>query len=280
MPEITQFNRTETIFYLLLPSTIILTLTIVYVLPAEIKELLSLKYHLFSYSNPYDLLRLYTYHLVHYDFQHFMGNIVSFIFIYWILTSLVMWAREVRTFNVMLFIIFVVIAPALGFLDLFLFSDAALRQGCGFSGILLAFNGLLPYFSIKYLAKELNISLRVSIVHLMFLVIASGVAIAYIETTKAILFASTGTFAVALYFYGIHNRYDIQDTKEVREKISLVMFSLMMFFFVIAISFPPDLRTSHGIVNIWGHFMGLYLSMIVLYYLGLRVEGASVKALG
>ncbi len=277
MPEIPQFNRTETIFYLLLPSTIILTLTIVYVLPAEIKELLALKYHFFSYSNPYDLLRLYTYHLIHYDFQHFMGNIVSFIFIYWILISLVVWSREVRIFNVMLFIIFVVIAPALGSLDLFLFSDAAVRQGCGFSGILLAFNGLLPYFSFRYLAKELHISLRVSMVHLLFLVIASGVAIAYIGPIKAIIYASTGTFAVALYFYEIHNRYDIQDTKEVREKISLVVFSLMMFFFVIAISFPPDLKTSHGIVNIWGHLMGLYLSMIALFYLGLRLEATPVK---
>lgn len=100
-------------------------------------------------------------------------------------------------------------------------------------------------------------------------------SIAYIETIRAIVFVLTGSFAVTFYFYEIYNRYDIEDTREVREKVSLVMFSLMMFFWIIAISFPPDLKTSNGIVNIWGHFFGLYLSMVVLYYLGLRAESVS-----
>ncbi len=268
--------QTKTIFYILLPTIILLTLTTVYLLPSEVKELLTLKYHLISFSNPSDLLKLYTYHLVHFDLLHFMGNVVGFIFIYWILISLVVWGNELRTFKIMLSIIFMAIAPALGILDLFLFSDTVLRQGCGFSGILLALNGLIPYFSFKYLAKELNIRLRVPIIHLLFLVIASGMAIAYIETIKAFIFALTGTFAVSIYFYHIYTNNDIEDTKETREKVVLVIFSLMLFIWVIAVSFPPDLKTSHGIVNIWGHFMGLYLSMIILYYLGLQL-GDSVS---
>lgn len=275
MPTIGQFTKTEIIFYLLFPSAIISTLTLVYFLPAEVKELLTLNYHFFSFSNPSDLLRLYTYHLIHFDILHFAGNLVSFILIYWVLTYLVIQGRGVRMFKVMLLIVFVVIAPALGVLDLMLFGDTVVKQGCGFSGILLAFNGLIPYFSFKYVSKELGINFRVSMVHLLFLVIASGMSIAYIETIRAIVFASTGSFAVALYFYGIYNRYNIEDTRETREKISLVMFSLMMFFWVIVVSFPPELKTSHGIVNIWGHFLGLYLSMVILYFLALRAESVS-----
>lgn len=130
MPKIGQFTKTEVIFYFLLPSTIITTLTLAYFLPAEIKELLTLNYHFLSFSNPSDLLRLYTYHLIHYDFLHFAGNLVSFILIYWILTYLVIQGKEVKMFKVMLLIIFFVIAPALGILDLILFGDTVLKQGC------------------------------------------------------------------------------------------------------------------------------------------------------
>lgn len=264
--------RTELILYLLLPSCIILTLTMVYFLPSELKNLFTLRYNFFSFSNPSDLLRLYTYHLIHYNLLHFMGNLVGFTIIYWALVHVVVRGDEVRTFKVMSFIIFLVVAPALGILDLILFSDTAARQGCGFSGILLAFNGMIPYFSFKCLARELNIDLRVPIIHLSFLVMASGLAIAYVETIRAVLFVAMGIVSITFYFYWAYNRYEIEDSQEVRERISLVMFTVSIFFFVIAISFPPELRTSHGIVNIWGHFMGLYLGMMVLYYLGLSLE--------
>ncbi|MFO7968076.1 MAG: hypothetical protein R6U44_10810 [Archaeoglobaceae archaeon] len=169
-------------------------------------------------------------------------------------------------------IIFLVIAPALGVLALKQFNDIPLNTGYGFSGVVMAFTGLIPYFSFNLLKKELGIPLKPSLIQALFLLIGSGLSVFYIYFMRALSFILVGFSVLALYLTRIHRAYGVIDSRANRERISLTFFCLSIFFFVVALSFPGDIRFAGHFVDIFSHYMGLYLSMGVMAFLGLVNE--------
>lgn len=170
----------------------------------------------------------------------------------------------------MFLIVFLVIAPLLGIITIQFF-NLPYRRSLGFSGMVMAFTGLIPYFSFRLLARELGISIRASSIHLMFLLIVYGIAVFYINTIIGIVLILAGIGTLTFYIIRTcgHNR---EDTKEMRKLTSLVFLSLMVFIRVVSVCFPENIKTGSGIINILGHFLGLYLSMVFLYFLGLMEE--------
>jgi len=130
----------------LLAFCVPLVLLLVFLLPESAKDSLAL------HTDAPNVVSLFTAHFVHEDVGHFLGNVASYLAFAIPACLLGFLAGRVRELRLAVVLIFILVPPSSSALCL-------LTPGArflGFSGIVAAFWGLLPYFSLSYFKKRCN----------------------------------------------------------------------------------------------------------------------------
>jgi len=121
-------------------------LFLLFLLPNSIKDQLIL------YKNAPRLFSFFTAHFVHKEFEHLLSNVILYKLLVIPVYLLNFHAEQRRNFYLMAFLIFLPLPFLLSTIDLSTPSSSYL----GFSGIVSAFLGFLPYSALIYFKKSLN----------------------------------------------------------------------------------------------------------------------------
>ena len=259
---------------LLLAAPVVLI--VAFSFPAPVRESLA-----FSHADP-SIVTAFAAHYVHLDATHLRGNLAVYAMVVpptYLLFLLSGRRRE-----------FAVIVPAILLAFPFVLSASSLvlvRRGVllGFSGLAMAFVGVLPVAAFRYVGERVPRAIDVDDAPVLFF---TGSALIALRSGPSTLGPAIATLAgiVALAYavrlgraLGRPGREEIGRALRRTGHVELWTASPVLFFLSIVVAFPADPVAGGAIVDLYGHFLGYGLGFIATY-VTLRLDDATPDGAG
>ena len=232
---------------LLIPIPLILTL--LYLLPDNLREYLVL------YPKNPTLASFFFSNYVHESFYHFLGNLVSYIII--IILLLILNNNRER-FYIEIIPIFLVL-PWINSLTIVLLLRDVLHRALGFSAINSGLIGYLLYSTCKHIKEKYNIDLGANFIFGVYIfTLATGALICAVSynMTYAIIAILLLPFSLWLFYLERNNLKDVLDQLKLEVKTKqianifhayIVMLSLLSAFATALVLVPPNLTVNGNI---------------------------------
>ena len=233
----------------------------VFALPRSVK----LDYAL-RYTRP-TLLTAYTMHFVHLGTSHLLANLVGYLLIVPLAYAFSALSGR-RTWFYAGFATFIVAFPlALSGLNVLF---ARPRVGFGFSGLNMAFLGLLPLLLLSYVEVRLGALDATEHAPLLFFAgaaIIGVLTVSYSETGRVVVGLAGFTamvYARPLWAEAASVRVALRRALDRPGAAELLCGGLVAFVAVLAAAFPAD-PVGDGILNVYLHVLGYCLGFMVPY---------------
>jgi hypothetical protein len=240
-----------------------------YTLPRSTKVDLALLY------SRADYVSLFASHYTHFSLDHLLTNLIVLMLLEPLALGLALSADDDWLFDVATATYLLVFPPILSGLNLLVVRSRP-GIGFGFSGINMAFLGLLAVALFRYLGA-VDDRVRPDDALALFFVgsgIAAGLAVPLRWISLPVVAVSTA--AVAAYLYGIHRRVDglanLGQRVHADGHSALVAAALIVYPGVAVAGFAPSGDAGGTVVNFYTHFLGFGLGFGAAY-LTPRSEG-------
>jgi hypothetical protein len=248
----------------LLVLVVPVVLGLVFTLPTPTRESLALS------TDAPTVVSAYAAHFVHIDPGHLSGNLIVYVLI--VPTAYLLAALGNRRWTFLL--------PFVAVVALFPFGLSALHlvagtpgQVLGFSGLNMAFVGMVPLFETIYLSR-LDGDVRLDHAPALFFAGAAVIAFRLVPEDPARLVTTAAAAVVALAFAGYAWRglsgETIAELAARSVEFELVVGAVVVFFLAVSLGFPADPVRSNGVVGVYTHLAG-YAAGFVATYTVLRV---------
>jgi len=245
-------------------------LVAVFALPAPLRESF-----VFSPAAP-SLVSAYATHFVHRSAGHLLGNLA----VYGLAVPAAYLLAVLGDCRQVFFIPFVGVLIALPLvlsaLHVLLGSSG---QVVGFSGLNMAFVGMLPLFETVYLAR-LERDIRLDHAPALFFAGAAVVAARVVPPGDTRLVIVAGTTLVAVVYAGhVYRELSaaaIRNLLEHTGEFELVLGTVVVFFVAVFLAFPADPVRSGGVVDVYGHFLGYALGFVATF-LAFRIDDPTLR---
>ncbi|MFB6228704.1 MAG: hypothetical protein ABEH88_09120 [Halobacteriales archaeon] len=218
----------------------------------------------------------YAAHFVHLDSGHLSGNLAVYGVVVPTVYLLAALGDRRRAFLVPFLAVLLSFPFALSALHLVLDTPGRVL---GFSGINMAFVGMVPLFETIYLS-HLDGDVRLDHAPALFFAGAAVIAFRLVPADPARVVLTVGAGAVALTFAGYAWREISSETiVELAGRsveFELVAGGIVVFFLAVSLGFPENPARPDGFVGVYTHFLG-YAAGFVLTYLALRINDPTVR---
>lgn len=232
----------------------------VFLLPASIRA-----EYVLAYAEP-TVLTAFTMHFVHLEVGHLLTNLAVYVLVVPVAYLTAIRANRRDLFWAAFCTFLVVLPVALSGLNL-LFDRP--RTGFGFSGINMAFLGLLALLLIAGAGHRPGKTSSVH--HAPGLFFAGTGLIATLAVPDPLLrlgIATAATLAAGLYLIEIHGIGSIRarlGTAARTDGLELTLVGLAVFVLVPFAAFPSNPATAGSVLNLYTHFLGYGLGFIAPY---------------
>ncbi|MDZ7745798.1 MAG: hypothetical protein U5K28_04470 [Halobacteriales archaeon] len=240
-------------------------LSAVFVLPATTRESLA-----FAYREP-TVVTAYTAHFVHFKIDHLAANVLGYVLLAGSGYVLAVLAGQRRLFGASAVTYVLAFPFALSGLNLAVPRNAV---GYGFSGVNIAFAGVLGLLLVAYASRRIDSRLRVrhapgvfftAVVVVSLLALPAGVVSISVASASALV---AGVYVVSSWYdlsrTGAHTEEaaGADSTASFRD---IGMLAAVVFFGYPFVGFPPAMPVDGSVVNLYVHLLGFCLGFIVPY---------------
>lgn len=219
------------------------------------------------YEDP-TLLAMYAANFLHRSTSHLLGNLLAYCLVAPLVYVLCALGGR-RALFLASYATFLLVLPwVLSALNVAL---ARPRVGLGFSGIALAFFGLLPTALLAFVDSQFTDDVGIRHSPILFFAGAALIGVVALPSLTGPSFGVTAVAALATVRYGQDIRSDLGDlsiegfhnaTVEDGGYVELGVSAVVAFLCVLFVAFPSD-ATQHGaIVNLYGHLLGYCLGYL------------------
>lgn len=263
----TVVRRRAVLTDLLVLATLPVLLIGVFFLPRETRAVF-----VFEYSDP-SIITAYTAHLVHLQADHLVANLIGYCLLVGTCYLLAVLAGRRRLFWVATVSYFIAFPPILSSLNLAVPRNAITY---GFSGLDLAFVGLLPVLLTAYIRRRLHPAVTTAHAPLLFLMATALIPLVGLPSsliswglaTVSLLGAIGYAIAVAGPLLS-PRRLSTLLTEAALDAgwLELAVASLVLFIGYILVAFPTDLSPGAVVPNLYVHLLGFCLAFLVPFVL-------------
>lgn len=258
----------------------------VYALPDATRRSLA-----FAYQEP-TILTAYTAHFVHLEAEHLAANLLGYVLLAGFGYVLAVLADRRRLFGAAAATYVLAFPPVLSALNLAVPRDAV---GFGFSGVNMAFAGLLGLLLVAYGGRRLDRRVRVRHAPGVFFAAVAVVSLVALPTgsTSVGIAAASALVAVVYVVSGWRDLHRTGPADRTAARASGVastagyldvgVLAAVVFFGYPFVGFPSPAAVEGSIVNLYVHLLGFCLGFIVPYVAvaaGLFDDDSSGKAAG
>ncbi len=262
------FKRDMFLLVVVIPAM----LTLLFLLPSSIKNELTL-YH----GSP-NAVSFYTTHFIHESFYHFSSNLVFYLMFIIPIYLLCQLADQRKKFYLMLASIFFVLPFLLSIVTLLVPASESLfsiptSKSLGFSGIVSALFGFLPYSTLSYFKKSLGQKTGIfNLLMMAFFLLLGSALLTYPEP----LTLSRISFLILVW--GLLFGYSIRILRDaslkayfssVIDKISKNRIFrggfLALYLLGLIAVFPEELRIGKDMVGVHIHLIGFAFGFLISY---------------
>jgi len=232
----------------------------VFVLPIETRMA-----YAFVYERP-TVLTAYTAHFVHRSLEHLLANVIGYALLAGIGYVLALLADARRLFGVAATTYLLAFPPVLSALNLAIPRNAV---GYGFSGVTMAFAGLLAVMLAAYAGRRLHPAADVGHAPAGFLAALAVAAVSVSAGSRVATVLAAVAALSALGYVGsavvAHRGESPHATLSRPGWLDLFVVGLAVFAGYPFVGFPTDLRAGTGVVNAYVHLLGFCLAFLVAY---------------
>lgn len=233
----------------------------VFALPMETRKLL-----VFSYAEP-TLRTAFAANFVHLEVGHLLANLLGYGIVVPVVYLLSVLSGRRERFWIAFATFLLAFPIALSYLNL-----AVARPGgtVGFSGINMAFVGLLPIALSGYLDIRLGIDSELDLASGLHFVGLALIAVLSLRSVQAYGIAAAALLAAALCWLSLLDTdvnvlADIRAAVHVPGYLELAAAGLLLFVGLPVAAFRVDPVADTGIVNLYAHLLGYALGFVVVY---------------
>lgn len=254
----TEWDVRDLVVLALVPTVLLA----VYALPPEVRRGFAL-----DHAAP-TLLTAFTSHFVHLSSAHLLANLAGYLLVVPTGYALAVASGRRRQF-------FVVFAAFLGSLPLLLSGLNLLfprpTVGVGFSGVLLAFVGYLPFAFMSFIGSTFDVDVDAGQSHWLFFFGLGVVAYVAAPGVYGLGLAAAATLAGVLYLLPVVETVDRTQVASWRSTLAvsgygeLVLLGTALFFIYPFVAFPTDFVVASGVINVYTHALGFCLGYITTY---------------
>lgn len=258
LPNLLTWKRTDWMFFFGIMPIVLLA---IYLLPASITNSFN-----WDPQNA-NLVSAFMSHYTHTNFQHFIGNLIQYIVIAFLIFCIETKKTAFRRISLIILIVFpflltasqMYLAPKLG--------------GLGFSGLLAAFLGYLPFSAYNYL-KEKGVPLKSYFLVLIMLVnfgimilTWQNIAISqYLMVLIGVLLLvysdRSGLVALAKFTRQQHQKF--KSDKAMYSIPMLIAVLASVYMFSLAAIVPQNINQGGQTINILVHYLGYAFAISML----------------
>jgi membrane associated rhomboid family serine protease len=224
--------------------------------------------------------QIFTSSFVHANLEHFLINLLLFTFTYFLIVLITnnrkdLWKQFTKYY--MLIIIIVSIISYIGFI-----MNPLFKNSCGFSNIITALIGVMIFFTIEVLNKELNLKInyqktKTTILFTLYLAATSTtVLLDYIMIMTGLTNTPTqySWIIIALIlnvitiFY-IKDKIKISQIKKyLKQKPTRIITLFMILTLTFGLPALSQIAMQQGnMTNGLAHFIGLYVGFFIIYFI-------------
>ena len=234
-----------------------------YALPAATKEPLAL-----SYTEP-TLAAALASHYVHFSAGHLLANLAGYLALVPLAYLLSVASGRRRAFLVAFWTFLLVVPLALSALNVLL---ARPSVGYGFSGVVMAFLGYLPFAVFWHLEAHFDARFgadQTPALYLIGLALIAAWAVPASPTTVAVVVVAGGT-ALA-YLHALRQPVSRLLVDSLRGPppsvghLELLVAGLLLFLCFPAAAFPPEPVSPGVVVNLYSHLLGYSLGFLASF---------------
>ena len=235
-------------------------LAAVFVLPVETRMA-----YAFVYERP-TVLTAYTAHFVHRSLDHFLANALGYTMLAGIGYVLAVLGDARRLFGVASATYLLAFPPILSALNLAIPRNAV---GYGFSGVTMAFAGLLAVMLSSYAGRRLHPAANIRYAPAGFLgaLVVAAVSVSDGSRVAVVLAgaAALGVLGYAVSAVTAHRGEPAHATLRRPGWLELFVVGFAVFAGYPFVGFPTELRAGSGVVNEYVHLLGFCLAFLVAY---------------
>ena len=232
----------------------------VFLLPESIRLDLAL-----VYTEP-TVLSAYTMHFVHLSAGHLATNLVTYLLVVPLTYVLSVRAGRRDVFRIAIVTFLVAFPLVLSGLNLLIDRP---RIGYGFSGINMAFLGLLPLMLLSYLKRNAPATFALDHAPALFFAGVGLIAVLAVPSPRLRLgVAGFAAFGATLYLRGLTPIWRLRaDVRSVfaQDGSEYAVVGLLVFGLLPIAAFPPDPTGSGTVLNLYTHLLGYCLGFIAPY---------------
>lgn len=236
-------------------------LLLLYALPTTTRESLVFTIHAPTLDSAY------TTHFVHLSIRHLTGNLAIYVLVVPASYLLAVLGDCRRIFFIPYVAVLLSFPFVLSGLHLALGSSGRV---VGFSGINMAFVGMVPLFQTVYLSR-LEGDVRLAHAPTLFFAGTAVIAFRVVPPGQAQWTLTLGAALVMLAYIAYTWRGvtidTIRDLLSQSGRFELVVGSAAMFFIATFFGFPSDPKLSNRIVDVYTHFLGYSVGFVSAYFL-------------
>ncbi|AHG05084.1 hypothetical protein HALDL1_02125 [Halobacterium sp. DL1] len=231
----------------------------VFALPLDVRRSLA-----FRYTDP-TLATAYTAHFVHLESSHLLANVLAFLLLAGVGYLLATLAGRRQLFGTATATYLLAVPFALSGLNLAVPRNAV---GYGFSGVNLAFAGLLPLLLVAYARRRLDARVRLRHAPGLFFAALAVVAVVALPWSPVSV-GVAGVAAVAAVAYAVPLvRSDAPRASTGASTagwLDLLVVGLVLYLATPFVAFPASPGVEGGVLNLYAHLLGFCLAFVAPY---------------
>lgn len=255
---------------ILMVSVVPVVLTGVFLLPSSVQ-----KGFILNFQN-IDFYNFFSYAFVHRGWDHFVGNLISYVSLVVPVYLLCVLAGEKRFFRYTWLIFVLALPVVIGLIEFA--SPVSPVTTAGFSGVDAAFLGVLPISLMLYLRNRISDEIQVAHAIVLLLLAVGTISLTYSGFSALTFGTITATVLLAIFYT---YRTGVKEFKKVATEIvsmkgyfQLVLFALLFFLISPQVMFPAKISLGVGTVDIFAHYLGLLLGFFLPFvYITYRDAG-------
>jgi hypothetical protein len=235
-------------------------LVAVFALPRPIRQSFAL-----SYAEP-TLVDAYLSNFVHLSLEHFLTNVLVYLVLAPTAYLCYLLADEADRFRVA-FVVFLAVLPfVLSALNVIILRPLV---GYGFSGVNMAFLGLLPLALVDYAGVQFDSNFTID--HALTLFFAGSILIAVLivpSRVPGIVAVGIATLGLAIYGYEVVRATSVSRLCDAHTETppgygELAVAGLLLFGLTPFVTFPPVSTDASTVLNYYTHFLGFCFGFVV-----------------
>lgn len=220
----------------------------------------------FSYTEP-TVATAFTAPYVHLEAGHLLANVGGYLLVVPLVFVLASLAGYRRLFYITFVTFALVLPPILSYLNL-----AIARPGMtvGFSGVLMAFIGVLPLTTAAHAAVYLRTERPLNVASVLFFLWLAFAAVLSLRSPLTYGIALASVLTATLYLASrpaVDFRRWIRCALAQGSHFGLATLSVGVFFFMSLVAFPPTVGGGRTVVNVYVHLLGCTIGFISTYVL-------------